>query len=78
MNVKNVPLAVSGYYTSLKNVTGLNNYLRVSFDAEAYKQRMKSKVIPDPQKIKESLNQSLDVQQKLQQRIAYLDRKSVV
>jgi hypothetical protein len=73
VNVKNVPLAVSGYYTSLKNVTGLNNYLRVSFDAEAYKQRMKSKVIPDPQKIKDSLNQSLDVQQKLQQRIAYLE-----
>lgn len=73
VNVKNVPLAFSGYYTSLKNVTGLNNYLRVSFDAEAYKQRMKSKVIPDASKIKDSLNQSLNVQQKLQQRIAYLE-----
>ena len=40
IQIKKIPLQASFFYTDLKNITGLNNYFRISFDANKYKQQV--------------------------------------
>lgn len=72
LNVKSLPFNVTGYYTSLHNVTGLNNSIRISFDAQAYKERLKNKTHISTDALKDSLNKLSDVKQKYAQRLSYL------
>ncbi|MEO5645222.1 MAG: hypothetical protein ABIS12_18010 [Bacteroidia bacterium] len=72
MNVKTLPFNVSGYYTSLHNVTGLNNSIRISFDAQAYKERLKNKTHIPTDGLKDSLGNLNSVKQKYTQRLYYL------
>lgn len=69
----NMPLELTYYYTSLKNVVGLTNYFRLSYDASRYKEMVSRKI-----NVKNELNQlqlkDLQLQQQqLLQKIEYLN-----
>ncbi len=53
IDVYGIPLSASFYYNSLKNVSGLNNYFRVSFDAQRYKDLRNRKIDLSLHKLKE-------------------------
>jgi hypothetical protein len=38
-----IPLNAHFYYTDAKNISGLNNYFRISFDAQQFRQQLKDK-----------------------------------
>lgn len=67
--VKDIPFVANFFYTDLKNITGLNNYFRVSFDLQVYKQkvldRAKEKVLVYDQKVTTLQKQFQQTQQKL-------------
>jgi len=67
--VKQLPFNATFFYTDLKNITGLNNYFRVSFDLQSYRQRLTeratSKVAGYTKKISELQKQHQLSQQKL-------------
>jgi hypothetical protein len=62
----NVPLEFTYYYTDIKNIVGLNNYFRLSYDADRYKKLLSEKL----GKKDELLNTELTGLQKEQQGIA--------
>lgn len=71
--VLKIPLELSYYYTNIKNVIGLNNYFRISYDANRYKEQL-NEALND----KDQLNQKLLVllqlrQQKVFQKMEYLN-----
>lgn len=70
---KSLPFTATFLYTNLKNVNGLNNYFRVSFDVQKYK----SNLLERKNKLKDEYKQKLPSLSKeyqlLQQKIAYLN-----
>jgi hypothetical protein len=72
VNVKTLPFNVTGYYTSLHNVTGLNNSIHISFDSQVYKERLKNKAHIPTDGLKDSLNNLSAAKQKYTQRLYYL------
>ncbi len=71
--IKNVPLAVQGRYTSIKNIAGLNNYFRVSFDQPRYRQIKTQELLQQKAKLNDSILNVQQHQQKLHQRLNYLN-----
>lgn len=67
--LKELPFTANFFYTDLKNITGLNNYFRVSFDLQSYKQKLReratSKVTGYTKKIGELQKQQQLIQQKM-------------
>ncbi|HEU4717371.1 MAG TPA: hypothetical protein VFU15_06050, partial [Bacteroidia bacterium] len=70
--VKNVPLSVTGYYTTLQNAGGLKNSVRVSFDAQAYRQHLRQNCRVSTGRLQDSLAGLAHVTQKYQQHLLYL------
>ncbi len=68
----NLPLELNYYYTSIKNVIGLNNYFRLSYDASRYKEQLSQRLnVKEQLSIKRLGNLQLE-QQQLAQKIEYL------
>lgn len=42
VNILKLPLEVKYHYSSIKNIIGLNNYFRVSYDARRYQEQLKN------------------------------------
>lgn len=67
--LKELPFTATFFYTDLKNITGLNNYFRVSFDLQSYQQKLReratSKVTGYTKKITELQKHYQLAQQKL-------------
>lgn len=70
--VLNVPLEFTYYYTDIKNVIGFNNYFRLSYDANRYKEQLAQKMGTKDQILKKELGALQSQQQKLAQKIEYL------
>jgi hypothetical protein len=68
-----VPLKVNYYYTSIKNVIGLNNYFRVSFDTERYKDQLSEKLSTKDELSKLQLEKMQAGQQELLKKSEYLN-----
>lgn len=59
-------------YTNSKNILGLNNYFRISFDAEQYKQRTMGKVSAKQEEYKNKLKSLYSYRQEATQQLEYL------
>jgi hypothetical protein len=57
VTVKSLPFNSQFYYSSLKNISGLNNYFRVSFDAEQFKQNYLKSIDTKKGSIKTKINE---------------------
>ncbi len=68
----NVPLELTYYYTNIKNVIGINNYFRLSYDADRYKDQVSQKLSSKELVSKEQLGKLLSEQQKAAQKLEYL------
>lgn len=69
----NIPLELTYHYTSIKNVIGLNNYFRISYDADRYKEQLSQNLSTKNQLSKLELNKLQLEQQKTLQKIEYLN-----
>lgn len=73
LNVLNIPIEVSYFYSSQKNLIGLNNYFRISYDADRYKDQLNNKLIGSVDKYKNQLGGLQTQCQQLMQKMAYTD-----
>lgn len=71
-SVKNAPINISGRYTTLKNVSGLNNNVRVSFDANTYKEQLKQRAKAKALSYKDSILNVRNLEQQYTKRLYYL------
>lgn len=72
-----LPLNVSYYYSSLKNIAGLNNYFRVSFDPPRYQEMLKEKGLKKMEEEKAKLSNLKNLQQAMEQKLAYQEMLSM-
>ena len=68
-----IPLEFTYYYTNIKNVVGLNNYFRLSYDADRYKDKLNEKLGDKEQVYKNKLGKLQLQQQQLAQKIEYMN-----
>lgn len=78
LNLFNIPIDISYFYTSQKNLIGLNNYFRVSYNADRYKNNLKSNLNSNVSKYKGQLSTLTNKRQNLLQRMAYTDYLSSI
>jgi hypothetical protein len=69
----NIPLELTYHYTSIKNVIGLNNYFRISYDTDRYKEQLNQQMNIKNQLGKADLSKLQLQQQKSLQKIEYLN-----
>ncbi|MCW3071312.1 MAG: hypothetical protein JWO44_1202 [Bacteroidetes bacterium] len=67
-----VPLELMYYYTSIKNVVGLNNYFRISYDADRYKEQLSEKLSARSKAAKDKVSGLQLQQQRIMQKMEYL------
>jgi hypothetical protein len=67
-----LPFDASYYYSDIKNISGLNNYFRISFDAQKFKQEYADKEAQEVQKLKGTLGQLYKERQMAEQKLLYL------
>ncbi|MES2680886.1 MAG: hypothetical protein V4635_13425 [Bacteroidota bacterium] len=77
-NILGIPFDVSYFYSSQKNLIGLNNYFRISYNADRYKENLKKKWSGDIDKHKINLNDINFEKQQLLQKIAYSNYLSTI
>lgn len=68
----NIPLELTYYYTNIKNTIGLNNYFRISYDANRYKDQLAQKMSAKELTSKNQLDKLQLQQQQTAQRLEYL------
>jgi hypothetical protein len=76
-NLLKIPLVLTYNYTSIKNVIGLNNYFRISYDASKYKEQLKDQAGNKQKLLNDKISGLQDQQQILGQKIEfykYLER----
>ncbi|MHB8259772.1 MAG: hypothetical protein ACYDCN_01010 [Bacteroidia bacterium] len=66
-----IPLIATYYYSTLKNVAGLNNYFRISFDATRYKEMMRGNGVAKVDEETKKLNILTSLKQTLLQKLAF-------
>ncbi|HEY0029601.1 MAG TPA: hypothetical protein VGC65_02490, partial [Bacteroidia bacterium] len=67
-----LPLELNYYYTNIRNVVGLNNYFRLSYDADRYKDQLRQK-LNDKEKLSAAQLTKLQLQQQgLLQKMDYM------
>lgn len=67
-----LPLDFTYYYTNIKNVVGLNNYFRLSYDSERYKDQLADKLDIKNQSSKQLLTKMLLDQKQMLKKMEYL------
>ena len=72
VNIASAPINISGRYSTLRNVTGLNNSIHVSFDAAAYKEQLRQRAKQKAVSYKDSIVNMQSLEQKYTQRLYYL------
>lgn len=70
--VLGLPLKLTFHYTDIKNVIGLNNYFRISYDASRYKDQLSQKMSEKEKAEKEKLGNLQLMQQQVMQKIGYM------
>lgn len=71
-SLMNIPLELTYYYTNIKNIIGLNNYFRISYDADRYKEQLSQKLSAKELVSKEQLGKLQLQQQQTAQKLEYL------
>lgn len=72
-DICNISLDVTFFYSSQKNLIGLNNYFRISFNADRYKNKLTKKVNENLNLYKNNLNALNTQKQQLLKKMAYSD-----
>jgi hypothetical protein len=72
VQVLNAPINISGRYTTLKNVSGLNNSIHVSFDVNAYKEQLKQQAKAKALSYKDSILNIRNLEQQYTKQLYYL------
>lgn len=70
--VMKIPLELTYYYTNIKNIIGLNNYFRLSYDADRYKEQLSQKMSNKELLSKDQLGKLQLQQQQMAQKLEYL------
>lgn len=77
-DVFNLPFDVSFFYTTQKNLIGLSNYFRISYNADRYKEKLNSQMGGKLDACKNNLNLLNNKKQQLMQKMAYADYLSSI
>ena len=77
-DIFNIPLDISYFYTTQKNLIGLNNYFRISYNADRYKEKLNNKLGGKLDSYKNNLGQLNTRKQQLMQKMAYADYLSSI
>ncbi len=72
-DVLGLPINITYFYSSLKNIAGLNNYFRVSFDGNAYKEKLRSDNLKKLEEEKGKLTGLYNKKQLLEQKLAFAE-----
>ena len=72
LNLGSLPFNCSYYYSDLGSISGLNNYFRISFDAQKFKQEYMDKAGQEEGAIKSKLMQAYKDRQVAEQKLLYL------
>lgn len=78
LNVFNIPIDVTFFYSSQKNLIGLNNYFRISYNADRYKDKLSNKLTGNLDSYKNQLGNLNSQKQQLMQKMAYTDYLSSI
>ncbi|MBL0048935.1 MAG: hypothetical protein IPP32_12660 [Bacteroidetes bacterium] len=71
-DVLKIPVQFNYYYANIKNISGLNNYFRLSLDVPKYKENAQLKLNDEVQGLKSNLGELYSSRQLLEQKILYL------
>ncbi|MFZ5553045.1 MAG: hypothetical protein ACOZCO_08015, partial [Bacteroidota bacterium] len=75
VSFKDIPFDVQYYYSTLKNISGLNNYFRVSFNAQQYRETYLKKIEEQKGKLTEQLKSLQKQKQIATQKLLYFQHK---
>lgn len=78
VDVFNIPIDVTFFYSSQKNLIGLNNYFRISYNADRYKDKLNNKLTGNLDSYKSQLGSLNTQKQQLMQKMAYTDYLSSI
>lgn len=78
LTLLNIPVDINFFYSSQKNIIGLNNYFRISYNADRYKDNLNNKLIDQSNAYKNKLGGLSDKRQQLMQKMAYTDYLSSI
>jgi hypothetical protein len=73
LNLFSLPINVSYFYSTQKNIVGLNNYFRVSYDAERYKNQLNQKLLDKKNIYKDQKGKLVSEKQDLVKKMAFAD-----
>ncbi len=74
----NIPIDISYFYTTQKNLIGLTNYFRISYNADRYKDKLNHKLSGNSDSYKNILGGLKVQRQQLLQKMAYADYLSSI
>lgn len=72
-DVLGIPLDVTFFYSTQKNLVGLNNYYRISYNADRYKNKLDNKLNTDLETYQKKLQGLHSNKQLMMQKMAYAD-----
>ncbi|HXP52932.1 MAG TPA: hypothetical protein VN922_23510, partial [Bacteroidia bacterium] len=72
-SIATLPFNGSFYYSDIKNISGLNNYFRVTFDVQKFSQQYLGKAAQQEEQIRNQLMQAYKSRQAAQQKLLYLE-----
>ncbi|MBI3518112.1 MAG: hypothetical protein HY062_01975 [Bacteroidetes bacterium] len=78
LDLFNIPLDVTFFYSTQKNLIGLNNYFRISYNADRYKDKLSNKLTGNLDSYKNQLGDLNSQKQQLMQKMAYTDYLSSI
>ncbi len=78
LDLFNIPLDVTFFYSTQKNLIGLNNYFRISYNADRYKDKLSNKLTGNLDSYKNQLGNLNSQKQQLMQKMAYTDYLSSI
>lgn len=78
LDILNIPLDVTWFYSSQKNLIGLNNYFRISYNVDRYKDKLNSNLSNNIDSYKNKLGGLNAKRQDVMQKMAYSDYLSSI
>ena len=78
VDVLHIPIDVTFFYSSQKNLIGLNNYFRISYNADRYKDKLNNRLTGNLDTYKNQLGSLNTQKQQLMQKMAYTDYLSSI
>lgn len=78
LDLLNIPLDITWFYSSQRNLIGLNNYFRISFNADRYKEKLNNNLSGNIVSYKNQLGGLTNKRQLIMQKMAFADYLSSI